>query len=104
MNARALMTLNDRAQLNGRPMCLREIEGGRGWVITREVGQAQSMVGRACDAEAIVPFALAILENDPKAQAFADGKRLLALAVLGMFASATLRISTTPEETPDAKG
>jgi len=104
MNARALMTLKDRAQLNAVPLCLREIEGGRGWVTTREIGQDHVRVGRACDAEAIVPFALAILENDPKAQAFAEGKRLLALAVLGMFASATLRISPTPEETPDAKG
>jgi len=104
MKARALMTLNDRAQINATPMCLREIEGGRGWVTTREIGQDQVRVGRACDAEAIVPFALAILENDPKALAERDGCRLLSLAVLGLFASASLRISPTPEETPDAKG
>ena len=91
MNARALMTLNDRAQLNATPMCLGEIEGGRGWVTAREIGQAHVQVGRACDAEAIVPFALAILENDPKALAERDASRLLALAVLGLFASASIR-------------
>ena len=91
MNASALMTLNDRAQLNATPMCLREIEGGRGWVTTREIGQADVQVGRACDVDAIVPFALAILENDPKALSERDASRLLALAVLGLFASASIR-------------
>jgi hypothetical protein len=91
MNASPLMTLKDRAHHNATSMCLREIEGGRGWVTTREIGQAHVQVGRACDVDAIVPFALAILENDPNALSERDGSRLLALAVLGLFASASIR-------------
>lgn len=102
MKARVLMKLDDRATLNAAPLYLAEIyEGGEGYVTFREVGQVHAPVGKAVDLERAVLYARAVLENSPEALAYRDGRRILAMALLGLHATATLRINEEGREVAD---
>lgn len=101
MKARVLLKLDDRATLNAAPLYLAELKGGEGYVTFREVGQVHAPVGKAVDIERAVLYARAVLENSPEALAYRDGRRILAMALLGLHATATLRINEEGREVGD---
>ena len=104
IGGRTIMTLEDRAVQNGTPMFLVEKQDGAGYAVVRSIGMRTVEVGEGVDLAKATRLALAILENDPKALADLGAKRLLAMAVLGMFASASLRIAEAGKEVVDVQG
>lgn len=104
IQGRVILTLDDLAVQNAAPRYLVELENGQGYAVVRQVGKVTVADGKACNLEAVTRLAQAVLERSPKALSYPEGRQLLAMAVLGMFASANLRLNEQGREVANVDG
>lgn len=100
---RAVLTLQNLAVINAPPRYLIARPDGDGFAIIKQIGRDWVRDGDYRLDEAVA-YALAVLDNDPKALADRDGRQRLAACLAGIYASASISINEQGKDVADVEG